>query len=449
MSAGALLAAAGLFVALGLVGSRFRSLLAAPEDGALYRAALYVLGGTVLLHLLLTLLDFVRVPWNPFLLAALLALAAGLAHWLLPRGPQRAALPSDPGWGDGLTLFAVSAFTLVALTGWILMPDFIYHWGIKGYRFFLSQGVDYGYLALKWNWVVHPEYPNLVPELFAVSALAAGSFAVPAMMFHTSVLFLLLLACIREGLARGGAGRFVQQAGLALVALSTGAFGIGHIMAGAADWMMVLALAAAVPPLLRPPDRQGDWQLAVIAAFAAASKVEGVPLAALLATVQIARRTWGERRLDVPAALRAGLLPAVVTLAWIARAVHHRLFQPYNSGPVVLSRAGEIFKGVWDSLDNPAWHGFLPAIFLPPLLLLSRRTRAFAVVATLELASYFYVYFTAQVGAGNYHFFVLSNFARLGFQIIPASLVGAIVALRFHLEESKKQNPSPLGEGQG
>jgi len=328
-------------------------------------------------------------------------------------------------WGDALALFALAVFTALALSGWIAMPDYVYHWGLKGHRFYLARGVDYRFLAQRWNWAIHPDYPNLVPELFAVTALLAGSFDMPAMMLGTAALFALLLAACREGLRQGGADGFVQQAGIALVALSSAAFGVGYIMAGAADWNLALALAAAVPPLLRPPDRAGDLQIAVAAAFAAASKIEGVPLGAFLVAAQIVRRVWAEHRLNLRAALAAGLLPAAVVLPWLGRALHHHLFQPFNSGSFEPAHAGEIFAGVGEALQSPAWHGFLPVMFLPLLLLFRRRTRAFAAVATLELLFYFYVYFTSPVG--NYRYFVLSNFPRLGFQLIPACLVAVLV----------------------
>jgi hypothetical protein len=336
---------------------------------------------------------------------------------------------SGPGWGDALALFALAVFTALALSGWIAMPDFVYHWGLKGHRFYLARGVDYRFLAQGWNWPMHPDYPNLVPELFAVTALLAGAFDMPAMMLGTAALFALLVAASREGLRQGGAERFTQQAGTALVALSSAAFGIGYVMAGAADWNLALVLAAALPPLLRPADRTGDFQIGVSAAFAAASKVEGVPLAAFLVAVQVVRRirrAGAERRLDLGGALAAGLLPAAVIVPWLGRAVHHHLFQTFNSGALELGRAGEVFAAVRQALHTPAWHGFLPAMFLPPLLLLPRRTRAFAAVATLELLFYFYIYFTTSVG--DYRYFVLSNFPRLGFQLVPACLVAALVA---------------------
>ncbi|HEV7785300.1 MAG TPA: hypothetical protein VGQ28_08185, partial [Thermoanaerobaculia bacterium] len=189
-----------------------------------------------------------------------------------------------------------------------------------------------------------------------------------------------------------------------------------------------LALAAALPPLFRPPDRAGDFQIGVIAAFAAASKIEGVPLAAFLVAVQVVRRAWADPRLRLRPALAAGLPPAAVVLPWLGRAAHHHLFQPFNSGAFELARAGEVFAGVGQALQLPAWHGFLPVMFLPPLLLVPRRTRAFAAAATLELLFYFYVYFTFASPEGNYRYFVLSNFPRLGFQLIPACMVAALVA---------------------
>jgi hypothetical protein len=442
----ALLAALALPVLLGLLGSGLAGWLAAPRDGSLYRLTLYVMSGAVIVHVMLTLLDFAHLRWNLLLLILLGAVLFALARRFLPRRPVSASL-GDTGWGDGIALFALAVFIAVALTRWIVMPDFIYHWGIKGKHFFLARGVDYAYLEKGWNWYTHPDYPNLVPELFALAALLAGGFHEPAMFLLTGVFFALLLAAAREGLRQGEVDRFTRQAGLAMMALALAAFGIGYQMAGAADWMLALALAAAVPPLLRPPDRTGDFQIATAAAFAAASKIEGVPLAGLLVLVQLARRLGARRRpnvADIAAAARMGVPVTVVVLPWLARMRYHHLALAIDSGPFLLSRAPEIFAAAGVAVLTPAWHGFIVAAFLPPLLLLARRTRAFAAAATLQLLFYFYTYFTG--GVNDVRFFVLSNFSRLTFQLVPASLVAALVALtspallsqRERREESKE-----------
>jgi hypothetical protein len=437
----ALLVAIALPALLGLLGRRLAAGLSAPGDGALYRATVYVLGGTVVLHLLLTLLDFARIPWHPLLLVLLGVALYGLAWRFLPRGPEGPGLPSDLGWGDGIAFFTLAAFLLVALTSWIVAPDFIFLWGLKGARFYAARGVDYTYLARVWNWVIHPDYPNLLPEVYATTALLTGRFDAPAMMLETGIFFALLLAAAREGLRQGGADRFTRQAGVALMALAVGAFGIGLLMPGAADWLPALALAAAVPPLLRPADRTGDFQIAVCAAFAAASKMEGMPLAAFLVLVQWARHVLGERRPAVGAALRTGLPVAVVALPWLGRTIHHHLFLAINSGPFTPSRGPEILAASLEAMHTPAWHGFLWALLLLPLLLVNRRTRPFAVVATLQLLFYFYVYFTAA-GADQTRIYVLSNFARLGFHLVPASLVVGMVAWGSERQE-KGRGPVP------
>ena len=392
------------------------------------------MSGAVLLHLVLTLLDFAGIPWSLWLLAGVGAVLFALfMKW--GGGSSRPGLPrrDDPfGWGEGIALFVLATFTALAASGWITFGDFIFHWGIKAERFALARGVDYAYLARGWNWVLHPDYPNLLPELYAVLTLMARRFDPAALALESSLAFALTLAAAREGLRQGGGDRFTRQAGLALIALALGAFGIGYITAGGADWLLALALAAAVPPLLRPPDRAGDCQLAVIAAFAAASKIEGVPLAAFLLLVQAARRIAGERRIDLrtlAAMARLGVPAALAVLPWLGRALHHHLFLAGDAGAVSFARAPGVAAAVLETVrDTGAWHGFLAAAFLPLPLLLVRRARPLAAVATLQLAFDAYVYLSAPIS--DLRYFVLSNFARLGFQLVPASLVAALVVWR-------------------
>jgi hypothetical protein len=446
LSGAALLAAAALPVLLGLLGSRLAAGLAAPEDGLLYRCTVYVLAGTVVLHLVLTLLDFAGIPWHPLLLLALWAALYFLGRHFLPRGPERSGPAMEAGWGEGTALAVLTAFTLLAITGWITFGDFVFHWGIKGERFYLARGVDYEYLSRGWNWAIHPDYPNLLPEMYAVISLMARRFDADGLMLTTALFCALTLAAVREGLRQGGAGRFTRQTGLALIALVAGAFGIGYTTAGGADWMLALALAAAAPPLFRPPDRVGDFQIGVIAAFAAAAKMEGVPLAAFLVLAQWGRRAWTERRPAFGAALRAGLPLAAVTLPWLGRVAHHHLFLGSNAGRIDLDRAPRTVEAMLEVIRTTGpWHGFLPAAFLPFLLLVPRRTRPLAAVAALLLAFDLYVYVSSPMADQRY--FVVSNFARLGFQIVPASLVMALVAWGPPERERAGTSPAPTRAG--
>jgi hypothetical protein len=419
------LALLALVAALGLLGSRFSGAIVHPGDSAPHRQVFYGIAGALVVHLLLTALDALGIPWHPLLLAGLLVLFTVLAHRFRPQPADPARLPSDLGWGDGLALFALLVFTLTAWTLWTMTPDFVYHWGIKGARFFLHRGVDYAWLARPWNWSVHPDYPNLLPELEAVSALFAGRFEPRAQMLWSALFFLSMLASAREAL-RTEEDRWIAQAALAVVGLTSAMFGMGHLMAGAADWMIAGAFLAALPALLRPPDRAGDWQVGLAAGLAAASKIEGAPFALILAGTQLLRHILADRRLEVRAALRLCLPAAAVGLPWLLRVFHHRLFLGSNSGPFDLARAEVILPALAEALGDPAWHGLSLLVLLGPALLLVRRTRPVAAVATLQLLFYLYVYFTAPVET---RYYVLTSFSRLLFHLIPALVVAGGVAL--------------------
>jgi hypothetical protein len=475
-----------------LAGSRLGGLLAGPRDGALYRLVVSCLAGWVGLHLLLTVLDLAGIPWSLPAIAAATAIFFLLARRARPAPGDRAPRPPGlgPGWGDGVALAALLVFTLCALSLWIATPDFIYHWGLKGHRFYLSRGVDYGYLSRRWNWVVHPDYPNLLPELFAATALAAGRFDEPAMMLWSAFTFALLLAAVREALRRAATSRFTAQAALAGLALLLAAYGIGGLSAGGADWLIALALAAAMPPLLSPADRRGAAQIGVIAAFAAASKMEGVTLAVILMAIYAAR-LWSARAAQEPArgphgaqepqpgpqealepqpgpqetpepapephgapepppgheetpapaparprrpwraidprGIAALVLPAAaVVLPWLAEVRRHHLFVQYNAGPLAPERIPLVLATTAATLHAPPWHGFAYALVLLPLLALDRRLRAIAAVVCVQLAFYLYVYLSVRLEP---KMLILASFPRLVLHLLPAVLTGAAIAL--------------------
>jgi hypothetical protein len=471
-----LLAAAAVVAALAFAGSRFAGALAGPRDSALYRLVLYSLAGWVGLHLLLTALGLAGVPWRLPVVAATLAASVALAWRWLPAPADRTRLPSALGWGEALALASLAVFTAFALSGWIATPDFIYHWGIKGHRFYLSGGVDYRYLGASWNWVIHPDYPNLLPGLFAVTALAAGRFDEPAMMLWSAVAFALLLAAVREALRRSGTSRFVAQAALAGLAMALAAYGLGGLSAGGADWLIALALAAAMPPLLSPADPRGAAQIGLAAAFAASSKVEGLALGIILIGVYWVRLLQGMkpvagvrgllkastgsppatpqspshpsggegdaptpslresvvlapeslRRPGIPRAMLALTLPlAAVALPWLAAVWRYHLFAAYNSGPLTPERLPRVLAAIAATLQG-SWSGFAYGLLLLPLVALDRRLRPLAAVVFLQLLFYLYVYLSVRVDAVT---LVATSFSRLILHVLPAILTGAAIAL--------------------
>jgi hypothetical protein len=417
----------GLAAVLLFAGTRLPG-LTAPGDGALTRTVFGAMAGMVFFHLLVVVLGLVELRWSLASLGVGLALPIGLAFRFRPLpDEERRRWPSDLGWGDETALFAVVLFAALALTLWVTTSDFFYHWGLKGERFFLARQVDYGFLARGWGWSIHPDYPNLLPELHAASAILAGRFNASAQMLWSVLFFLLLLAAAREALRQQEP--WVRQAGVALLAVSTAAFAFRAQTAGGADWMPALALLAAVPALARRPDRAGDLQVGIAAAFAAASKVEGVMLGALLIAVQLVRRPEAGSRLGWPRLVRLVAPAAAVVIPWWIEVQRHHLFTVLTSGGLTRERTQTALPAMLDALNIPGWHGFAYVLFLLPLLAFRRPARPLAFVAGGQLLFYVWIYLVA---AFDTRFYVLNSFPRLLFHLVPAVLVGLIAALPSH-----------------
>jgi hypothetical protein len=422
-----LLAPASLALLLALAGSLAGPRLFGAREGRAYRLALALAAGAVLGHLLLNLWSALGVPWTrASVLAPLAAVAvAGAAvAWGGRRRPPDVGR-SHPGWGDALAALALLAFGGAAYRLWIVTPDFIYHWGIKGHRYYLARGIDYDFLTRSWNWIIHPDYPNLVPELYAATALVLGRFSEEAMMVWSAIWFAALVAAARETVARGGLDSRLQQAAVAAVALAAAQAGIGYLMAGGADWLLAFALLAALPPLLDPGARHADLQVGALAAFAAAAKVEGVVLGGLLVLVHgVTRwRTVGRPR---PAALAALALPGLLVVGpWLWTVLRLALVGKYNVGPLDSDRLGVVAASLWAAMNDRAWHGLSWTLLLLPWLLRNRRTRPAAVIVALQIGFYLYTYFTARVDVA---LLIATSWPRLLLHVIPSVLVLAALA---------------------
>jgi hypothetical protein len=435
-----LLGMAGL---LTLAGGGLLRLCGLPHRGPAHRLVFSFLAGLLAWHLLLQALTLVGIPWK----RSLLAVAVVVLTWLCRRAarnrqgmrPRSSISPAPAGWGDGAAAFSVLAFALLAPTLWITTPDFVYHWGMKGEHAFLTRGIDYAWLAEPWNWSLHPDYPHLLPLLYGSTARLAGRFDAAALQLWSALFLGGIVLAARAALREAGVGHGAVQGGVALVGLAAGAYSVGYLFAGGADGMIALALAAALPALLDPDASAGDLEIGIAAGFAAASKIEGLPLAAFLIGVHLLRRLRGgllaggnlhELREGLRRAGRTMLATCgpvlAVALPWLLQVQRYHLFQAGNSGPFDWRRGRIILPAMLDAVRAPELHSLPWAVVLLPLLWLARRTRPAAAVVSAQLGFYLWAYFASVLEP---RFYVLSNFARLLFQLLPAVLVGVVVAL--------------------
>ena len=404
------------------------------EEGAAGRAVSSAVAGMALLGLLLAAFEWSGIPWHPAGILAGLGLAALLGRRLTrgTGGAARSRWPSDLGWGDGTALAGFLGFALLAPTLWITTPDFVYHWGTKAERFLLARGIDWAFLAAGWNSPLHPDYPHLLPSLYASTALLAGRFHAPSLMLWSALFVALTLLGAREVWRAAGVGRSTRQAALGFLGVASAACATGALLAGGADLMIALALVAALPPLLglAGGGPAAGLRLGMAAAFAAGAKIEGVPLAALLAGAFLAGSWWRERRLGWKTAAAAVLPPLLTVVPWLAGVWRHRLFQPANSAPFDWSRADALLPAMAETASAPELHGLPWLVLLLPVLLAwpgarARRVRPFALAATAQLLFYLWVYFASTLEP---RFYVVSSFARLLLHLLPATVIAAVAA---------------------
>jgi len=395
--------------------------------------------GLVLLHLFLVGLDLSPLSWSRLSVVVPFFVLAAVAAWhswggrAIPRRLRSRlaglSFPQAIGWGDAVAAACVVVLGGLTLLRRIAASDFIYHWGIKGEKFALAGGIDRSFLAAPWNGYLHPDYPNLVPELFAATALTQGGFPEAAVLLWSVVATGLLLLTARSLLAAALPDRRDVQAGLAILALGTTSFTISWQMTGNADAWLALAVLISVGALQSSPGARmelADLAVGIGAALAASVKTEGVVFAGLAVVVHLGRRlARGRPRTAV--LLRTVLPAAAVVVPWAATVWTNQLAQSYTRWGFDGRRLLELPPIVLDSLLHDGWHGLsLVAAVVVVSLPFFRRVRLAALVLLGQLAFYVAVYLTTT---GDMEFLIRTTAPRLLFHLLPAALVLAFLLL--------------------
>lgn len=409
--------------------------------------SLAFVAGMLVLHLLLLAASLFGLAWTRWSILALLgaaAVTAGTAHRLALRDRREEGRPvagtdeepariGRPGPGDLVASISLAVFASLTVTGWLIFPDLVYHWGIKAGKFALAGGIDFRFLAAPTDFSLHPDYPLLLVDLVAATQLVSGSAGPWAGMAWGPVLALVIWLAARGWLAEAVSTRSTFQLAVAAVGLYLSFSAVAFRRTTDAGWLLALALVAAAPALVRRLSRPGDdLRVGLAAGLAVAAKLEGMPLALFM----IVATAWprGLRADEEEALPRAHrrwwailLPPAVVGLPWAALVARHDLWAETNWiwGSVEPERLVTVLGAIAEVAARPPWDGFgLLTLLLPGLLWFSREMRPLAAVLTLQIGFYLLAYLATPVEVVH---LVETSFARLLGHLTPVALVAGVV----------------------
>ena len=280
------------------------------------RLAIAFACGCVFVAALMFVFALVHVPFTRVTLLIALALFVAVAPLT-----RRFAPPSPRGAGRGIFGAALALTTYGLLTARETCGDLIYFWGPKGQRFYLAETIDVAFLAFPHYQLMHPDYPPLLPLVYAFASSIAHGFSWWGAIF-AMLLLLLATALAFRGLAREALGD-ERAAVYAMLLTALLAYGYARSMvAGAGEPMLLLFETIAIAALTFRDD--GEVIAAIALAGAAWTKVEG---AAFVAIVVVAYALT--RRRVVRAAL-AAVPAAVLVLSWIAFDKAHKFIDQYG-----------------------------------------------------------------------------------------------------------------------
>ena len=249
---------------------------------------------------------------------------------------------------DLLTLLVIAGYATFATNGPVIEYDFIGIWGVKGWTFFLHQGIDWNFLESPWRTFTHTDYPLLLPLTFDYLAVVRGAW--------DDRWIGLLYAAYGAAALLVARGALEEESGNASYsALGTFALASAALSPyiGLAEGPMIAYGGVGIILIRRAilrSSRAGITAGAVMLGLAASSKNEGLTLV-VAAIVGAVVAIGMDRKL-----LR--LWPAVIIPApWMLLRTLHSLHNDLATGNVAIR--------VWQHLHEPAL--FLESITRYPL----------------------------------------------------------------------------------
>jgi hypothetical protein len=286
------------------------------------RLSIALAAGIAIVVAILYIYNFIHVPWTR-VSVGLPLFAIGTAAVLerrLPAGrssglPARAVkMTAQPAARMAALLIAI--FLLLTIYGIATARetcgDLIYFWGPKGQQFHYAGSIDANVLGFRDYYLMHSDYPPLLPLLYAWASLVAHRFSWWGALFLMPI-FLAASAFALRGIARNG-----WYAALLTAILGYG-FAIGMV-GGAADPLLLMFEVIAIAALTFDLEILAVPMLAAVAL----TKVEGAVFVAICAFAYLITKRKLLKAILIP-------LPAAILLAtWILFASRNQLIDSYG-----------------------------------------------------------------------------------------------------------------------
>ena len=278
------------------------------------RLAIAFVFGAATVVVLLYGYSFAHIPWTRMTVGIPLIVLGAFGV-----GDRRSRVSGQAGL-PVLPLIPILVFALITIYGVATAretcADLIYFWGPKAQHFHHAGKIDAEFLAFPHYYLMHPDYPPLLPLLYEWPSLVAHRFSWWGALFVTPIA-LLVIAFAFRGFAGNG------WTATLLTAIVAYGFAIGMV-AGAADPPLLLFEVVGIAALTFAGDqRDGQIIAAVALAAAAFTKVEGTVflIVTLIAFLIVTRK------------LSRGLLiavPSIVLLAsWIVFSARNHMLDAY------------------------------------------------------------------------------------------------------------------------
>jgi len=351
--------------------------------------------GVLFLAVEMFLLSMAGIPWTiPRLTAIPAAFALAAAFRKRPAAEQR----NRPGLSPPIlaAALAIGLVAYAAVTGRATSMDLLLFWGAKSEHFALARAFDLDFLRRPEHYLMHPDYPPLLPCLQAFGAMASGRFPWGASLLVMPWFLAMAVATYRSGAHERIADRTAAEWSTAIFAAVIGLAAVAALTAGNADVPLLAYQTSALVLLIGArPRPAARWAAGLALAAASILKIEGLFFAALTTVVFTARARPGERR-EVFLSLAAP--PSIAIGSWLLFCRAEGLLDLYRGGeigPFTLEYLGRISAGLvkaasYDCLYVP-WIALAFAAF-------ALRRRGFAAEPLLVAAgilavnAYFYMH---------------------------------------------------------